>query len=89
MRVSCEGVVWCWERFVLTVCGVRLQKRLCLQVVCACGHGKKRHTYYFCLGGILFCLFVVGLLGLLVLGSLVYRPCRFVFVVLCAMYCVC
>ena len=41
------------------------------------------------LGGILFFLFVLGLLGLLVLGSLVYRSCRFAFVVLCAMYCVC
>jgi hypothetical protein len=77
------------ERFVVVVCGVRLQRRLCLQVVCACCHGKKRYTYYFCLGGILFFFFVLGLFGLLVLGSLVYRSCVFVFVVLCAMCCVC
>ena len=38
------GVVWCGGRFVVVVCGVCLRRRLCLQVVCVCCHGKKRYT---------------------------------------------
>jgi len=89
VRVSCEGVVWCWEKICFNCLWCTSAKAAmstsCLRLL----PWQKTPYQLFRLGGILFFLFVLGLLGLLVLGSLVYRSCVFAFVVLCAMYCVC
>jgi len=89
VMVSCEGMRWCWGKICCSCLWCTSIKAAmstsCLRLL----SWQKTLYLLFRLGGILFCLFVLGLLGLLVLGSLVYRSCVFVFVVLCAMCCVC